>query len=543
MIPPEDRRALLARLRACSDWDVVVIGGGATGLGAAVDAVSRGFRTLVVDAHDFAGGTSGKSTKLVHGGVRYLAQRDWHLVREALAERGRLLRNAPHLAWPLGFVVPAYRWSDAPLYGLGLKLYDALAGRERLQHSRWLSRRATLAALPTIAAHGLKGGVLYYDGQFDDARLALALARTVLDRGGLALNYLRAVRLLKDDADSRVAGVELRDAETGERFRLRARCVINAAGVWADAVRRMDDRCAVPRIVPSQGTHRVLPRACLPSDHALLVPRTDDGRVLFVLPWHGRTLVGTTDTPRPELALTGVRGALAHPEPLDAELDFILAAAARYLTRAPRRADVLSAWSGLRPLADDGMHGDGHGGTARLSREHRIEVAASGLVSVTGGKWTTYRRMAEDALDAAIDAKLLEPRPCATQELRLHGAPPDGTPCGAAGSEPSPYGTDEAAWRTLDGAQARLVDALDLTEAQVRYAVRHEFARNVDDVLARRHRALLLDASAALDAAPRVALLMARELGRPAAWIDAQTARFATVAAAYRVPLRDVSPI
>ena len=517
------------------DWDVIVIGGGATGLGVAVDAVTRGFRTLVLEHRDFASGTSSKATKLVHGGVRYLAQRNFPLVKEALHERGLLLRNAPHLAKPLGFVVPTYKFHEKPFYQIGLKVYDRLAGPQNIAKSRSLSRAETLAAAPTLATEHLRGGVMYYDAQFDDARLAVTLARTVADHGGLALNYMKVTGLLKFQdpmfplSTHRVSGVEVTDTETGEAFELTAHCVINATGVWVDSVRRFDDGNAYSTVKPSQGTHLVLSREFLPGDKAILVPRTDDGRVLFMVPWLGHTLIGTTDTQRNDLTLNEP----SDPEPLDDEIDFILETASRYLTRTPTRADVLSAWAGLRPLADTG---ESQGPTSKISREHTITVSNSGLLSVTGGKWTTYRKMAEDVLDAAFTAHLLETRPCATESLRLHGAPRMGD------DVDSEYGADAHTVRSIEGADERIVPQLELTIGQVRYAARCEYARTVEDVLARRNRGLMLNARAAIAAAPRVALTLALELGHPPVWIEKQLKEFSKIAAPFRVTQRESGP-
>jgi glycerol-3-phosphate dehydrogenase len=518
-----NRDALLASLPE-AQWDVVVIGGGATGLGTAVDAASRGFRTLLVEAADFAKGTSSRATKLLHGGVRYLAQGNIALVREGLHERGILRRNAPHLAWPLGFVVPAYGLFDQPFYGIGLKLYDLLAGRLNLAPSRWLTRDQTLAHATTLAlkvgGKPLRGGVLYYDGQFDDARLATTLVRTLYDLGGTALNYVKAAGFTH--GGGRVDGVLLEDALGGASLAVRARCVINATGVWVDAVRRLDNPAAPSMVAPSQGVHLTLPRDFLPGDDAILIPKTDDGRVLFVVPWNGRTLVGTTDTPRVDVPL--------EPRATDADIDFILQTASRYLSRAPTRADVTSVWAGLRPL----VKATSDAATKTLSREHTISFSPSGLVSITGGKWTTYRRMAQDVLNHAIDKGLLPQAACLTEALPLHGAPvPASALLAPAGTPDSYYGTDLPALRALPGTQNVLVESSGLTEAHVRYAARFELARTAEDVLARRNRALFLDARAALAAAPAVARILAEELGRDAAWEASTMGDFQTLAAQY----------
>lgn len=483
------REPLLERLRTAPRWDVVVIGGGATGLGCAVDAAARGYSTLLLEAHDFAQGTSSRSTKLIHGGVRYLAQGRLGLVREALAERATLLATAPHLVHPLRFVVPVYRQWDRLVLSAGLTAYDWLAGRHGLGPSRLLSARETAAALPGLQPAGLVGGIACMDARFDDARLAIALMRTVFDLGGTAINYLPVTGLRHEGG--RVAGVTARDGETGETFAIAARVVINATGVWSDEVRRLDDPSAPRRLAPSQGAHVVLERRFLPGRDALLIPRTPDGRVLFVIPWQQHLLLGTTDTPRADCPL--------EPQPFAEEIDFILATAGRYLAQRPTRADVRSAFAGLRPLLG------GAGGTAQLSREHAIDVSAAGLVTVAGGKWTTYRRMAEDVIDHAAGSAGLPPHPCPTARLALHGSP------GAPGADG--YGTDRAEIDRLPGATRRLHPAFTLSEAEVRHGARHEQAREVEDMLARRHRALFVDAPAAIEAAPAVAAILADELG------------------------------
>ncbi|ATE60762.1 glycerol-3-phosphate dehydrogenase/oxidase [Thauera sinica] len=515
--PDPSRPALIARLRGRRNWDVIVVGGGATGLGCAVDAAARGHSVLLLEARDFAAGTSSRATKLIHGGVRYLAQGRFALVREALAERARLLENAPHLVQPLRFVVPAYRWYDRPLIGAGLAAYDLLAGGG-LGRRRLLDAARTVAALPTVRTEGLCGGVAYMDAQFDDARLALALARTVFDLGGTAINHCEVSGLAVEGG--RVCGVRVRDCETGEAYDAAARVVINAAGVWADTVRRLADPAVPGLLRPSQGVHLVVGREFLPGPDAMLVPRTADGRVLFAIPWQGRVLLGTTDTPRPDAPF--------EPRPLPGEVDFILATAARHLARAPGRADVLSAFVGLRPLIGVGEAS----ATRNLSREHVVDVSSGGLVSVTGGKWTTYRLMAQDAVDAAQSVAGLPRRDSPTARLPLHGAPrADG-----AAAPKDPYGTDREQVDRLPGARRRLVEGFTLTEAEVRYAARAEFARTVEDVLARRHRALFLDAALAAEAAPAVAAILAEERGVGADWCAAECARFSALAARYRDP-------
>jgi len=523
------RNENLERLRDGATWDVVVIGGGATGLGSAVDATSRGYRTLLLEAHDFAHGTSSRSTKLIHGGVRYLAQGNIALIREALQERGVLLRNAPHLVHERDFVVPAYRWLDLPYYGIGLKAYDWLAGRFSLGASHWASRSEVIARIPTIRQQGLHGGIVYTDGQFDDARLAIALARTLVDLGGAALNYAPVTGFAK--RSGRITGVSVKNEETGETFGIEARVVINATGVYADVLRRLDNAGASPLLTPSQGAHLVLDRSFLPGESALLVPRTDDGRVLFTIPWHDRVLVGTTDTPMNDLPV--------EPLTFHQEIAYLLKHVARYLERGPRPADVLSTFAGLRPL----LRGRIGSTTAKLSREHAVEVSASGLVTITGGKWTTYRRMAIDAVNKGAKVGGLPDRPSATAELLLHGWRPD---AGEADKSLWVYGSDELHLAALFAERPewnqRLHLSLPYRAGEVAWAARHEAARSVEDVLARRTRALFLDARASIEVAPRVAALLATELNRDRAWQDRQVAQFRELAAGYLVPANGSSP-
>ncbi len=506
-------RALENRREA---WDVVIVGGGATGLGIAVDAATRGYSTLLLERADFAKGTSSRSTKLIHGGVRYLQQGNVSLVLEALRERGLLTQNAPHLVGHLAFIVPNYTWWDAPFYGIGLKIYDLLAGKLGLGPSKHLSREETLERLPTLEPEGLKGGTIYYDGQFDDARLAVTLARTAVQHGATVLNYCPVVRLLKKN--DLVRGLVVLDAESGREHEVSARVVINATGVFTDAVRRMDEPTASEVVTPSQGIHLVLDRAFMPGDSAIMVPKTDDGRVLFCIPWHDRVLVGTTDT--------AVPGISEEPKPLEEEVEFILTHAARYLTKDPSRDDVLSAFAGLRPL----VRTTDASGTASVPRDHSVMVSNSGLVTVVGGKWTTYRKMAEDALAQAATVGGLDSRPCRTEDLRLHGWQ-ERTP---AGEHWQVYGCEAPAVRALGtNPPERLHENLPYSPAEVRWAARHEMARTVEDVLARRTRALLLDAKASIECAPRVARLMAAELGHSPEWAAQQVEAYRTLARSY----------
>jgi len=501
-------------------WDVIVIGGGASGLGVAVDAAQRGYETLLVEQSDFAKGTSSRSTKLVHGGVRYLQQGDVGLVTEALRERGRLLANAPHLVFRKAFIVPTYRWWGRFYYGFGLKLYDRLAGELGMGRSIKLSREETIEHLPTVRQDGLRGGVLYYDGQFDDARLALALARTAVSAGASVINYARVEGLLREG--DRLCGARIRDLETDEAHYVNCRVVIIAIVIFADRLRQMDDPEAKPLMATSQGVHLVFDRAVLPTETALLVPRTDDGRVVFAVPWHGKVLVGTTDTPVDEPEL--------EPLPLEDEVEFILEHVRRYLSVDVQRSDVRSVYTGIRPLVRRRP-----GATSKLSRTHQVRVSDSGLVSICGGKWTTYRQMAEDTVDRAIEVGDLTAAPCGTAELRLHGWTPD---VPEAIDHWSLYGSDGPAVKALcatDADWGRLLHArLPYLRGEVVWAARHEMARTVDDVLARRTRALVMDAEASVEVAGDVAALMAAELGRDAAWIAGQVEAFAVVADGYR---------
>ena len=513
------RDEMIERAASGRKWDLLIIGGGATGLGTAIESASRGYETLLIEQGDFSQGTSSRSTKLVHGGVRYLQQGNVSLVLEALKERGRMRRNAPHLVHNLPFVVPNYDWWEGPFYGIGLKLYDMLAGKHGFGRSKSLSREKTLERLPTIETRGLRGGVIYYDGQFDDARLAIHMALTAADQGAALVNYIKAVALVKKNGV--VAGVHTTDLETGKKYTLHAKAVINATGVFADAVRRMDDPAAADMIAPSQGVHIVLDRSFLPGDTAILVPHTDDGRVLFAIPWHGRVVVGTTDTP--------VKRVLLEPCPLASEVEFLLEHAARYLTKDPAKSDILSAFAGLRPLVSTPEAQN----TAAISRDHTIHISNSGLLTIAGGKWTTYRKMAEDAVDQAAVLAQLEERPSVTPTLNIHGFHQHADRFGSL----QVYGSDVYGLRKIAAADPLLAQTLhpnlSVTGAEVVWAVRHEMACRVEDVLARRTRALLLDAAASMEIAPQVAQLMAREMQRSDDWQRAQVADYLQLAAGY----------
>ena len=518
-----NREQMLGRVEAQgnSAWDIVVIGGGATGAGVAVDAAARGYRTLLLEREDFGKGTSSRSTKLVHGGVRYLGQGNISLVMEALKERGLLRQNAPHLVHDLPFVVPNYEWWEAPFYGAGMKVYDLLATRYSFGRSRLLSREETLDRLPTIEREGLRGGVIYHDGQFDDSRLLMHLLMTAADHGATVLNYCPVVDLVRGE-DGLVQGVAFEDSETGRTFVARARGVVNATGVFSDQVRRLGEPGAEALVSPSQGIHLVLDKDFLAGDTAIMVPRTSDGRVLFAIPWHGRTVVGTTDTPVAEPSY--------EPRPLEEEIEFVLSTAFGYLSRKPTRTDILSIYAGLRPLVK--AAGGDHARPSTLSRDHTIHIDPNGLLTIVGGKWTTYRHMAQDAVNQAALLAELPDVPCVTHDLRVHGWSNDEDL-----SELQVYGADAQAIRSLSASAPELAEPLHARlpsiAAEVVWAVREEMARTVEDVLSRRTRALLLDARAAVEAAPAVATLMARELGRGAAWEREQVAIFTRLAAGY----------
>jgi glycerol-3-phosphate dehydrogenase len=517
------REEMLDRvLGRTTPWDMVIVGGGATGVGVAIDAAARGYEVLLLEQHDFGKGTSSRSTKLVHGGVRYLEQGNVSLVMEALKERGLLRQNAPHLVHDLAFVVPNYEWWEAPFYGIGLKVYNVLAGKYGFGASEILSREETLGRLPTIKTEGLRGGVVYYDGQFDDARLLVNMVSTAAEQGATLLNYAPVTALPTGD-DTFVDGVAARDLESGRELVARARIVINAAGPFCDAVRRLADPGITPMIAPSQGIHLVFGGDFLRSQDAIMVPHTRDGRVMFAIPWHGHTVVGTTDTAIEEPVL--------EPRPREEEIAFILETAARYLGKAPTRQDVLSVFVGIRPLVRSG----GASSTAALSRDHTLHIDKSGLLTVTGGKWTTYRNMAEDCVNQAADLASLPERPCPTRTLNIHGFHPSAAKFGAL----SVYGADAAEIQELQAhrpeLRERLDPALPYTGAEVVWAARAEMARRVEDVLARRTRALFLNARAAIASAPRVAELLAAELGRDRAWADEEVRTFTATAAAYRL--------
>jgi glycerol-3-phosphate dehydrogenase len=516
-----NRELMVLRLRERTvPWDIIVIGGGATGAGVAVDAATRGFDVLLVEREDFGKGTSSRSTKLVHGGVRYLEQGNVSLVMEALKERGLLLHNAPHLVHDLLLVVPTYSWWESPFYGIGLKVYDILAGKYGFGKSRLLSREETLEQLPTIRQDGLKGGVEYHDGQFDDTRLLTHLMATAVDHGATVLNYTAAIELLKD-AGGFVSCVVVEDRESGERFHPSAKVVVNAGGIFADQVRRLADPKIEAMVSPSQGIHLVFDKSFLREGTAIMVPHTSDGRLMFALPWHGHTVVGTTDTP--------IGHPSYEPRPFEEEIDFILDTASLYLSRPAKREDILSIYAGIRPL----VKAPGNHKTSSLSRDHTIHIDDSGLLTIVGGKWTTYRHMAEDCVNHAINLGNMKESPCVTSNLKVHGYHEHPESLGSF----AVYGSDAAEIRALAEAEPELAKQLHpelpYIAAEVVWAARKEMARTLEDVLARRTRALFLNAGAAIAIAPEVARILATELQKDHTWVCQQVSSFKILAAQY----------
>ena len=485
---------MLDNLAAPVTWDLVIIGGGATGLGAAVDAGTRGYRTLLIEQYDFAKGTSSKATKLVHGGVRYLAQGNIKLVREALRERSYLLKNAPQITRKLGFIVPVYSWFDKFFYGTGLKIYDLLSGRLSIGKTKWLSRAATLEKLPTAKAKGLVGGILYFDGQFDDSRLAIDLAATAAGHGVTILNYCQATSFTR--TGDQITGVKILDTVFQKEYAVTAKVVINATGVFTDAVLKMDDPRTPGMIAASQGVHLVIGKSFFPGDLALMIPKTDDGRVLFAVPWHGQVILGTTDTPVQKIGID--------PQPMAEEIEFILRNANRYLNVQIQPGDVNSIFAGLRPLVKK----SGAKNTAVLNRDHTILISASGLITITGGKWTTYRKMAEDVIDHAIATGKLPPKKCVTKNIAI--------------ANPAARGHED-----------RLADPFSMHPDDIDYLIENEMAMTVEDILARRKRILFLNARKAMELAPELAVLMAGKLGRDAKWIQDQLTSFNELAKQY----------
>ena len=528
---PFERAAMLVHAATQAEpFDLLIIGGGATGAYVALDAASRGLRVALLEQHDFGKGTSSRSTKLVHGGVRYLAQGNIMLVRDALYEQSLLIRNAPHLVRELSLIVPCSAWWERWWYGIGFRVYRALAGTTTFAKARSLSADACLQRIPTLAPQRARGGVLYSDGQFDDSRLLLNLLQSAAERGAAIVNYAEAIDLTRNDGGI-LDGVRFRDRETDQCHTLRARCIVNATGPFCDRVRRMATPDAQAMVAASQGVHIVLPATFLPGETAIIVPKTSDGRVLFLIPWHDRVVVGTTDTPIPN--------EIEEPTAQHGEIEFLLRTAGEYLARRPGRSDVLSVFVGIRPLVQSQRSGTKS--TAKLSRDHTIEVSENGLVTITGGKWTTARHMAEDCVNRVLRQLAMPPRPCITQRLAVHGSPakPSASPHAVPYAR-SVLGTDLAAIEALIELQPALgrpiAQDFPWRYAEIVWAVRHEMARTLEDVLARRTRLLFLDANAAIDAAPEVANFMAKELGRSPEWVEQQLEAFLQLAQHYRCP-------
>jgi glycerol-3-phosphate dehydrogenase len=517
-----DRAAQIKNIEATIEWDVIIIGGGATGLGAAVDAASRGYKTLLLERFDFAKGTSSRATKLVHGGVRYLAQGNLKLVRNALKERGILLKNAPHVATTMQFIIPNYKWWLQIYYGIGLKVYDALSGKLGLGNTKILSAKKTMALLPNITTKKLRGAVMYTDGQFDDARLAINLAQTAVEKGSTVINYMPVTSLSK--VGNTISGLVCIDEINKKEYHLKAKAVLNATGVFVDDIMQMDKAETEKIVSPSQGVHIVIEKKHFESEHALMVPKTSDGRVLFAVPWHNAVIVGTTDT--------GVQNIDIEPVALKEEVDFILTNLNIYLQAAITRADVKSVFVGLRPL----VKRKGAKNTAALARDHTIYVSDSKLISITGGKWTTYRKMAEEAINNVAYVGKLPLVKSETDLLKIAGYSNEII------SEKylQVYGADAVSIIKLyvenESWKEKIHPLFDYTKAQVIWAVRNEMAQTVEDVLARRVRLLFIDANAAIESAEVVASLMAIELKKDNNWEKEQTENFIILAKKYLIP-------
>ena len=510
----------LLKLKSTEKWDVIIIGGGASGLGTALDAASRGYKTILLEAVDFAKGTSSRSTKLVHGGVRDLEQGNIHLVREALKERGLMAKNAGHLVKNQSFVIPNYNWWGGSFYTIGLKIYDILAGRLSLGSSKYVSKKKTIEMLPNVEENGLQSGVVYHDGQFDDSRLAINIAQTAVEKGACLLNYMKVVHLLKDE-NNQIIGVEVQDHETGEKYTLKGAAIINATGVFTNAIMKLNDTVYKKYIVPSQGIHLVFDKSFLPGDHALMIPKTSDGRVLFAVPWHNRIVVGTTDTLIKKQSL--------EPIALESEIAFVLETAQRFLAKKPTRADVLSVFAGLRPLAAPEEEGKS---TKEVSRSHKIIVSETGLITITGGKWTTYRKIAEDIINKAIKTGKLPEKSCITQHLLIHGNKL--TTSLDRENHLYIYGSDIPKIIELQQNYPELKEKVhpdhEFTMAEIIWAIRYEMASTIDDILARRVRLLFLDARAAIQSSEKVARLLAKELGHNEAWVNKEISNFKKIA-------------
>ncbi len=522
------REIILSKLHPNITWDVAIIGGGASGLGAAIESVTRDYKTILLEQYDFTRGTSSRSTKLVHGGVRYLAQGNISLVFEALRERGLLRKNAPHLVSNISFLIPSYSWWAIPFFTIGLTMYDLLAGKLSFGRSLPQSKSETVLKIPTINNQNLRGSVLYHDGQFDDSRLGINMVQTIFDNGGIALNYMKVIEPLK--TDGKISGVIAKDGETGIEYKINTKSVINATGVFVDKILQKDNPGAKVIVQPSQGVHVVVDKEFLPSKHALMIPKTKDGRVLFAVPWYDKVILGTTDIP--------IENTSIEPMATAEEVDFILETAGRYLTKKPSRSDVKSVFAGLRPLAaaEEG------GKTKEISRGHKIYQSESGLITVIGGKWTTYRQMGEEVINKAVRIADLPKKKSVTINLHLHGYKEN-----VDINDPLHfYGADEEKIKELTNNNAGLnewvSEELKISKAQVVWAFRNEFARNVEDVLSRRTRALFLDAAESIRIAPKVAEILAKEYNYDKAWEENQVGEFTELAKRYLLP-NPVKPI
>lgn len=503
-------------------WDIIVVGGGASGLGVALDAISRGFKTLLLEQDDFAKGTSSRSTKLVHGGVRYLAQGNIDLVKEALYERGLLLKNAAHLVKNETFIIPNYNWWGGIYYKFGLSMYDFLSGSKSFGTPKYLSKKEITERMPELNTKKLKSGVSYQDGQFDDARLAINLAQTCIEKGATLLNYFKVKNLLKDK--DQIIGLEAIDIETNETYPIKGKTIINATGVFVDNILKMDVPTGKPIIRPSQGVHLVLDHSFSTSEDAIMIPKTDDGRVLFVVPWHQKLIIGTTDTPLNEHSL--------EPRALEEEIEFILNTAGKYLKKKPIRKDVLSVFAGLRPLA--ATDGD-DSKTKEISRSHKIIVSKSGLITLTGGKWTTFRKMGEDTINKAVKLGKLPSRISKSKEISIHGNREKVD----RKTHFYVYGSDQD--QLFDFIKSNqewskpIIANSEYLVGEIIWSIRNEMARTVEDFLARRTRILFLDAKLAIEMALKVSEIMSKELNRPSEWGENQVETFTKLANGYLI--------
>lgn len=499
-------------------FDLVVIGGGATGLGVAVDAITRGYKTLLIEKKDYAKATSSRSTKLAHGGVRYLAQANISLVKAALHEKIRMEQNAPFLVKKCGFVIPCYNYLSIPYYFTGLKLYDMLGGNKVNHKSHLLSKSSIMQNMPNLQSNNLKGGVEYYDSVFDDSRMAITLLRTFLNKGGVALNYTEVTSFIKES--NKIAGVNIKLNEEQEQFPIKTKSVINATGIFTDNIRKLDDENVKSVMQFAQGIHLVLDKKHFPCQSALLIPKTTDGRILFVVPWHDKVLCGTTDTK--------VNEPVYEPKALDEEIQFVLQGVNSYFNKSIQKSDVLSIYAGIRPLVSSGDDG----ATSKIARDDKVFVSKSGLVTITGGKWTTYRKMGEKAVDALISNGLLPNAKCITYDLKLHGYIKD-KEIESIPEEYRVYGSDFNILKNMNGFNTKLHDNLTVNEAQVIFAIENEQAQTVDDILSRRTRSILLDSKASIECSEKVASIMATKLNKDKTWEQDQVNSFKKIAQNY----------